>query len=65
MAKKSGFEPIGNPLNIPKSCNNIEHNPPSHIAIPQGQQYRHVCPGCGKEFILRNEVYYQEAVCIK
>ena len=32
---------------IPK-CQDVEHNPPSHLHIPQGQGYKHVCPSCGK-----------------
>ena len=31
-----------------KKCNNPEHDPPSHLHIPQGKGYKHVCPGCGK-----------------
>lgn len=30
-----------------KSCKHREHNPPTHICIPRGKGYRHVCPGCG------------------
>lgn len=30
-----------------KTCRHPEHRPPSHIHIPQGKGYRHVCPGCG------------------
>lgn len=41
--KKGGFFPL------PKSkqCKDPSHSPPSHICIPQGQGYRHVCPSCG------------------
>ena len=35
-------------LNLPKKCNNPSHEPPTHIYIPQGKGYRHVCPSCGK-----------------
>lgn len=40
----------GNFFDLPKAikCNHPEHNPPSHIYIPQGKGYRHVCPGCKK-----------------
>jgi len=31
-----------------KSCKDREHNPPSHMVIPQGKGYRHVCPSCGE-----------------
>jgi hypothetical protein len=42
-SKKGGFFPL------PKSeqCRHPEHKPPTHIHIPQGQGYRHICPGCG------------------
>lgn len=30
-----------------KTCRHPEHEPPMHIAIPEGKGYRHVCPGCG------------------
>lgn len=43
--KQSGF------FDLPKQdkCLHPEHNPPSHIHIPQGKGYNHVCPSCGKE----------------
>lgn len=45
---KSGF------FNLPedKSCKDKQHNPPSHICIPKGKGYRHVCPSCGKETVI-------------
>jgi len=48
---ESGFEPLDGAWE--KKCNHLEHEPPMHICIPAGQQYRHVCPGCGKMNILR------------
>ena len=47
---KSGFE--DDPCYI-KPCSNIEHDPPTHMVIPEGKIYRHVCPGCAKTVILR------------
>jgi hypothetical protein len=46
--KKSGF------FDLPQQdiCRDKEHNPPSHICIPQGKGYRHVCPSCGKETVI-------------
>ena len=29
-------------------CKDKSHKPPTHIHIPQGKGYRHVCPSCGK-----------------
>jgi hypothetical protein len=48
--KPSGFEPLPKRF-IP--CNHPQHNPPGHLYIPPGSQFRHVCPGCGAEMILR------------
>lgn len=46
--KKSGF------FDLPKkkTCNHPEHNPPTHLHIPQGQGYIHICPGCKKEKVI-------------
>lgn len=42
--KKSGF------FDLPhqNTCKDLGHKPPTHIHIPQGKGYRHVCPKCGK-----------------
>lgn len=40
--KESGFFD----LPVIKKCNHPEHNPPSHINIPYGKGYKHVCPSC-------------------
>lgn len=40
---KSGFFD----LPVTRTCTHREHNPPTHMYIPPGQGYRHVCPGCG------------------
>lgn len=42
---RSGFEPINH---LTKRCTDPEHTPPSHMVIPQGMRYRHVCPSCGE-----------------
>ena len=41
--KKGGF------FDLPKdkTCKDINHKPPTHIHIPQGKGYRHICPTCG------------------
>jgi len=49
--KQSGFEPLDGvwePL-----CTHHEHNAPTHLVVPPGQQYRHVCPKCGNEQVIR------------
>jgi len=50
--RESGFEPINNEW-IKPVCHNPSHYPPTHLYIPAGQQYRHVCPGCGEETIVQ------------
>ena len=48
-SQMSGFKPIPK---LERPCSNPSHNPPSHLCIPQGQQYEHVCPSCGQSIIL-------------
>lgn len=48
--KRSGFE--DDPFYV-KPCVASEHNPPMHMVIPQGKIYRHICPVCGAENIMR------------
>ncbi len=47
---KGGFEPI--PGHV-EPCHSMEHEPPMMLYIPPGQQYRHVCPGCGQVTVMR------------
>ena len=47
--KESGFEPLDEGV----TCTHFEHNPPMHLYVPPDQQYRHVCPGCGKQTVIR------------
>ena len=38
-------------------CESVFHSPPSHIVIPHGKRYRHVCPDCGyTTFIYPNDI---------
>jgi hypothetical protein len=48
--KRGGLEPIPDQL---RQCSDPEHRPPTHISIPNGMQYRHICPTCGLEQVLR------------
>lgn len=34
-------------------CNSSDHNPPTHLFIPEGKGYKHVCPTCGKTTIIK------------
>lgn len=45
--KASGFFDLEKP-EYEDNCVSIAHNPPTHIFIPSGKGYRHVCPRCGK-----------------
>ena len=42
--KESGFFDL--PVKSISLCNHQEHNPPSHLYIPPGKGYRHICPAC-------------------
>lgn len=37
-----------------KPCNDPEHWPPTHLYIPAGYRYRHVCPKCGTERLIES-----------
>lgn len=50
IQKEGGFERIDEWKPV---CLSSEHQPPKHIVIPPGQQFRHVCPRCGDTVILR------------
>lgn len=39
-----------------KGCNHIQHNPPSHMVIPYGKKYIHVCPACGRTVTLSRPI---------
>lgn len=51
--KESGFEDDPVPFLV---CQDRSHQPPSHLVIPPGKIYRHVCPSCGREVVLRDKV---------
>jgi predicted RNA-binding Zn-ribbon protein involved in translation (DUF1610 family) len=53
--EESGFEKIPETDRIEKRipCRHSEHNPPTHLYIQEGYQYRHVCPACGEVIIVR------------
>jgi len=44
----------GGMFDLPKEnvCRDPEHEPPTHISIPHGKGYRHICPSCGKKTVL-------------
>jgi len=37
-----------------KKCSHPEHDFPTHLHIPQGKGYKHVCPNCKKITIVKN-----------
>jgi predicted RNA-binding Zn-ribbon protein involved in translation (DUF1610 family) len=53
--RKSGFEDE-NIWWTGLICRHRQHDPPMHIAITSGKIYRHICPGCGRETVLRNNI---------
>lgn len=44
----SHFEDIEEPT----KCTSTEHNPPTHLHIPNGKRYVHICPSCKTKIIL-------------
>lgn len=48
--KQSGFFDITQDV----TCKDRSHNFPTHISIPAGKGYRHVCPSCGNVIIVTN-----------
>lgn len=47
--RQSGFEDIP----AVERCLDSSHEPPTHLHIPQGKRYRHVCPSCGYTVVLQ------------
>lgn len=45
--KRGGLEPIAT------VCLDLMHEPPKFLYIPPGKQYRHICPSCGFESVIR------------
>ncbi len=39
-------------------CPHPNHNPPTHIVIPQGQIKKHKCPQCGRESHMKGQEYW-------
>ena len=55
--RESGFE--DDPRGV--LCRHPEHAPPGHMVIPPGEIYRHVCPACGRESVLRPPQVFMKA----
>ncbi len=45
-------------LDEPNKCLDPSHNFPSHLHIPQGHGYRHVCPKCGEVKVATNPIAF-------
>jgi len=39
-------------LETTPKCNHPEHEPPTHLHIPLGKKYIHICPGCRRRIEL-------------
>ena len=39
-------------LDVAPKCNHPEHEPPTHLHIPFGKKYVHICPGCKRRIEL-------------
>lgn len=51
---KSGF------FDLKNHCTDVGHNFPSHVHIPTGKGYMHVCPSCGEKTIAINAI----SICV-
>lgn len=51
MYQYGRFERVGA---IPH-CKDPNHGPPSMIVVPSGHIYRHKCPACGAEAIIKSQ----------
>lgn len=61
MDTGSGFEDLNEPKNWHDydRCLDQEHSPPSHIYIPVGKRYRHVCPTCRNvQYVYSSDVMF-------
>jgi hypothetical protein len=38
-----------------KRCRHPRHHPPGDVAIPYGKRFRHICPRCGWELLVRTQ----------
>lgn len=47
--ERSHFEDIEKDV----TCKDPGHNIPSHLHIPQGKRYVHICPACGQRSVLQ------------
>lgn len=41
-----------------RPCRDPSHNPPTHLFIPQGKIYIHICPSCGHRVVMRTPAVY-------
>lgn len=53
FTEKSGFVDIEQKEN----CLDSEHSPPTHLYIPYGKKYIHVCPKCGNRIELHSSQF--------
>jgi len=56
--KLFGKQKVNGFFDLEPVCNHPEHAIPTHLHIPAGKSYRHVCPGCGKETVAKNNIIY-------
>ena len=56
--KLFGKQKVNGFFELEPICNHPEHDFPTHLYIPPGKGYRHVCPNCGKETIAKNNITY-------
>lgn len=54
--EESGF--IEDPYFDKTRCMDLSHNPPTHLCIPPGKIYVHVCPRCKQKTTMSNLTTY-------
>lgn len=62
ISREKAYEGLGDPrtweadakqLEKESRCKHPDHKVPLRIDIPHKKSYRHVCPGCGREILVK------------
>lgn len=63
FGKPPGFYPINEtPIERWFTCQSPYHMPPTHMVIPYGMYYLHVCPECGQSARLFSPAVYMSSL---
>lgn len=39
-------------------CLGKQHEPPTHLYVPPGESFTHICPNCGKKTVIKSLPIY-------